>query len=146
MARARNAAVQIAQKATGNVSLADAIKTLGVSLPAPRPISARRIQMTDQQGNTSPALRILFSTGAGKSRMAASPQGGGYFVVKVDKIIPGNAISQPGLIAQVTSQFGQASSQDYAQEFLTDLKRSMKARRNESAVQAFRARLLSNGS
>jgi peptidyl-prolyl cis-trans isomerase D len=101
--------------------------------------------MTDQQGNTSPALKILFGTSAGKAKMAPNPQGGGYFVVKVDKIIPGNAISQPGLIGQVTSQLSQAAAQDYAQEFLADLKRQMKAKRNESAIQAFRSRLLSNG-
>jgi peptidyl-prolyl cis-trans isomerase D len=145
MQRARTAAQQITDKAKGNVSLADAIKAVAPNLPAPRPISARRIQMTDQQGNTPPALKVLFGTGAGKSRMAANPQGGGYFVVKVDKITPGNAISQPGLIAQVTGQLGQAATEDYAQEFLADLKRDMKAKRNESAIQAFRSRLLSNG-
>nr|NUR36696.1 hypothetical protein [Sphingomonas sp.] len=146
MQRARAAATQIAAKATGNVSLADAIKAVGVNLPAARPIAARRIQITDQQGNTPPALKILFSTGAGSSRMAPNPQGGGFFVVKVDKIIPGNAMAQPTLIGQVTSQLSQAASQDYAQEFLADLKRDMKAKRNESAIEAFRARLLSNGS
>ena len=145
MQRARTAAQQIAEKATGNVSLADAIKAVAANLPAPRPIAARRIQMTDQQGNTPPALKILFGTGVGKSRMAANPQGGGYFVVKVDKIIPGNALSQPGLISQVAGQLSQAAGQDYAQEFLADLKREMKAKRNESAIQSFRARLLSNG-
>lgn len=146
MLRARTAAQQIADRATGNVSLADAIKAIGANLPAPRPISARRIQMTDQQGNTPPALKILFGTGAGKSRMAPNPQGGGYFVVKVDKVTPGNAIAQPGLISQVTSQLNQAAAQDYAQQFLADLKREMKVKRNESAIQSFRARLLSSGS
>jgi hypothetical protein len=34
---------------------------------------------------------------------------------------------------------------DYAQEFLADLKREMKAKRNESAIQGFKARLLSSG-
>lgn len=143
--RARTAAQQIAQKATGNVSLAQAISAVGAKVPAPRPISARRIQMSDQQGNSSPALKILFSTGAGKSRMAPNPQGGGYFVVKVDKITPGNAVAQPALIGQVTKQLNQAASQDYAQEFLADLKREMKVKRDESAVQSLRARLLSNG-
>ena len=143
--RARAVATQIAAKASGNVSLAEAIKSIGVNLPPTRPIAARRIQMTDQQGNTPPALKILFSTGAGSSRMAPNPQGGGFFVVKVDKIIPGNASAQPGLISQVTGQLSQAASQDYAQEFLADLKRDMKAKRNESAIEAFRARLLSNG-
>ena len=143
--RARAAAEQIAAKASGSVSLADAIKSLGVAVPAPRPIAARRIQMSDAQGNIVPALRLLFATAAGKSRMEPNPQGGAFFVVKTDKITPGNALSSPGLIAQVEGELNQATSGDYAQQFLADLKRNLKAKRNESAIQAFKARLVSSG-
>jgi peptidyl-prolyl cis-trans isomerase D len=143
--RARSAADQIAAKAGGNVSLADAIKSAGVAIPAPRPIAARRIQISDAQGNVAPALKLLFTTGVGKSKMAANPQGGGYFIVKTDKITPGNAMISPGLIGQVQNELNQASAADYAQEFLADIKRDMKAKRNESAIQAFKARLVSSG-
>ena len=145
MQRARTAAEQIAAKASGSVSLADAIKSLGVAVPAPRPIAARRIQISDAQGNIVPALRLLFATAAGKSRMEPNPQGGAFFVVKTDKITPGNALSSPGLIAQVEGELNQATSGDYAQQFLADLKRNLKAKRNESAIQAFKARLVSSG-
>jgi peptidyl-prolyl cis-trans isomerase D len=145
MQRARTAAEQIAARASGNVSLADAIKGAGVSIPAPRPVAARRIQISDAQGNIVPALRLLFATGAGKSKMAPNPQGGGFFVVKTNKITPGNALAAPSLISQVQSQLNEASSSDYAQEFLASLKREMKVKRNESAIQAFKARLVSNG-
>ena len=145
MQRARSAAVQIAARASGNMSLADAIKAAGAAIPAPRPITARRIQMSNAQGQTVPALQLLFATGAGKSKMAANPQGGGFFVVKTNKITPGNSVSQPGLIAQVQGQLNQAASGDYAQEFLTSLKRDMKAKRNESAIEAFKAQLVRNG-
>ena len=143
--RARAAAEQIAAKASGSVSLADAIKSLGVAVPAPRPIAARRIQISDAQGNIVPALRLLFATAAGKSRMEPNPQGGAFVVVKTDKITPGNALSSPGLIAQVEGELNQATSGDYAQQFLADLKRNLKAKRNESAIQAFKARLVSSG-
>ena len=145
MQHARAAAEQIAAKASGGVSLADAIKSLGVAVPAPRPIAARRIQISDAQGNIVPALRLLFATAAGKSRMEPNPQGGAFFVVKTDKITPGNALSSPGLIAQVEGELNQATSGDYAQQFLADLKRNLKAKRNESAIQAFKARLVSSG-
>ena len=77
--------------------------------------------------------------------MAPMPQGAGFFVIKVDQIIPGNPIMAPALIGQVESQLGQAMSQDYAQEFLASLKREMKASRNDSAIQAFKANLLKSG-
>jgi peptidyl-prolyl cis-trans isomerase D len=145
MQRARAAATQIATKASGNVSLADAMKSVGVALPPARPVAARRIQIADAQGNVPPALRILFTTGAGKSQMAPNPQGGGFFVVKVDKITPGNALLSPGLIGQVQGELSQAVSQDYAQQFVADLKREMKAKRNDSAIQAFKTRLVNSG-
>jgi peptidyl-prolyl cis-trans isomerase D len=142
--RARAAAMQIAAKASGNTSLADAIKSVSVALQPPRPIAARRIQIADAQGNVPPALRILFTTGAGKSQMAPNPQGSGFFVVKTDKITPGNALLSPGLIGQVQGELSQAISQDYAQQFIADLKREMKAKRNDSAIQAFKTRLASS--
>jgi peptidyl-prolyl cis-trans isomerase D len=141
MQRARAAAMQIAAKASGNTSLADAIKSVGVALQPPRPIAARRIQIADAQGNVPPVLRILFTTGAGKSQMAPNPQGGGFFVVKTDKITPGNALLSPGLIGQVQGELNQASSQDYAQQFVADLKREMKAKRNDGAIRAFKTKL-----
>jgi peptidyl-prolyl cis-trans isomerase D len=142
--RARAAATQIAAKSSGNASLADAMKSVGVALPAPQPIAARRIQIANAQGNAPPPLKILFSIRPGKSQMAANPQGG-FFVVKVTKSTPGNAMLSPGLIAQVQSQLGQASSEDYAAQFVSDLKREMKAKRNDSAIEAVRAQLLSSG-
>src|SRR3954447_1201455 len=143
--RAQAAATQIAERANGNVTLADAIESVGARIPPSRPIAARRIQIADQQGNVPAAMKILFSAGAGKARMAPNPSGGGFFVVKVNKIIPGNALSAPQLIGQVRGELSQAASQDYAQQFVADMKRQLKAKRNESAIQGFRARLLSSG-
>ena len=142
--RARAAATQITAKATGAVSLADAIKGAGVALPPSRPIAARRIQIADAQGNVPPAMRALFTAGAGKSLMAPNP-GGGFFIVKVNKITPGNAMLAPGLIGQVQRELNQSAGQDYADQFIADLKRQMKAKRNESAIQAFRSRLVNGG-
>lgn len=148
MQRARAVAAQIAARATGNVSLADAIRAAGAPIPPPRPITARRIQLSqaEQQGNAPPALKLLFQAGAGKARTAANPQGGGYFVIKVSKITPGNAMVAPGIIGQVTASLGRSVQQEYAQQFVDDIKRTLKVKRNDSAIQALRARLLSSGS
>ena len=144
--RAEAAAKQIAAKANGNVSVAEAMKSVGVALPPSRPIQARRIQIADAQGKVPAAMKILFTVGAGKASMAANPQGGGYFVVKTTKVTPGNALMSPGLIGQVQGELSQAASQDYADQFIADMKREMKAKRNQEAIEAFRARLLTGGS
>jgi len=143
--RARNAANQIAAKASAGSSVADALKSVALPVEASKPITARRIQIAMAQGPVSPALRMLFSLRAGQSRMGAAPQGGGFFVVKVNKITPGNAITAPTLIAQVQGELGKAASQDYAEEFLNAVKRQLKVKRNNSAIEAFRTRLTSSG-
>ena len=143
--RAEAVANQIAAKASGGASLADAVRGSGVALPATRTITARRIQIQDPQGNIPPALRILFTVAAGKSRAAPNPQGGGFFVVKTSKITPGNALMSPGLITQVQGELNQAMAQDYAAQFVADIKKSMKVKRNEAAIQAYRTRLLTSG-
>lgn len=145
MKRAHAAAQQIAAKATGKVSLADAIKAVGAQAPPPRPVAARRLQISDQQGNVSPALKVLFTTPEGKAKSGGNPQAGGYFVVKVNKITPGNAMIAPTLIGQVSGDLARSTQQDYAEQFVADMKRTLKVKRNDSAIQAFRTRLISNG-
>jgi peptidyl-prolyl cis-trans isomerase D len=143
--RAEAVASQIAAKASGNSSLADAVRGSGVALPPAQKVAARRIQIADAHGNVPPALRILFTVAAGKSRMAPNPRGGGFFVVKTNKITPGNALMSPGLITQVQGELSQATAQDYATQFVADIKRSMKMKRNEGAIAAYRTRLLTSG-
>ena len=120
------------------------MKGVGTALPPPQTIGARRIQVSQAQGNVPPALKMLFTLLPGHSRMAQVPQGG-FVVVKVTKATPGNALMAPGLIGQVESELNQASPQDYAQQFIADVKREMKAKRNDRAIQAFKARLVSSG-
>ena len=67
-------------------------------------------------------------------------------MIKVDKIIPGNAMRPAG-----TDRPGQRSSSDrqqrrtMPQQFVADLKSDLKVKRNDSAIQAFRTRLLTSG-
>ena len=146
MQRARAAATQIAARASGGMSLGDALKGAGVTIPAPRPVSARRIQIATAQGPVSPVLRMLFSLRVGQSQFGAAPQGAGFYVIKVNKVTPGNAVVAPNLITQVQAELGRSVTQDYGEEFLNAVKRQLKVRRNDSAIETFRARLATSGS
>ena len=143
--RARDTASKIAARASQGVSLAQAVKESGVALPAVKPIGARRIQIAEAQGEVAPPMRLLFTLTQGKSRSVADTQGRGFFVVKVNKITPGNALLQPGLVSRMQSELQDALSQDYAQEFLAAVRANMKVKRNEQAIQAEKARITSSG-
>jgi peptidyl-prolyl cis-trans isomerase D len=87
----------------------------------------------------------MFGSAAGTTKVGGDSQGRGFFVVKVDKITPGNALSQPGLINEVQSEFSQPLAQEYAQQFLSALKADVRVRRNESAIQAAKKRITAPG-
>ncbi len=138
-------AESIASKAAGKTDLADAVKQADSSLPAVQPVRARRIQLS-QLGDKVPApLQALFANAQGRTKVGADPDGRGYFVVKVDKVTPGNALNQPGLISEVQKEFSEPLAQEYAHQFLAAVKQAVGIKRNESAIEAARKRITGGG-
>ena len=143
--RAQAAAQAIAAKTARGVSLADAVTQAGVSLPAVQPVAGQRIQIASAGGQIPPALQALFTLGQGKSRMVPDPARRAFFVVKVDKIIPGNAFTRPALIGQMQTELQQALSTDYERQFTNAIRAEMKAKRNEDAIAAEKKRITASG-
>ena len=54
--------------------------------------------------------------------MVADPNGRGFVVVKVTKIVPGNALAAAGLISRTQSEFQQAVPNEYAEQMATAIK------------------------
>jgi peptidyl-prolyl cis-trans isomerase D len=145
MERARAAAAQVEAKVEKGMALAQALKESATPLPPVHPLAARRIQIATSQGTIPEPLKVLFTLGEGKSRMFPDPQGRGFFIVKVNKIVPGNSTLQPALIGQMQNELQEGVSGDYAREFLAAIRQQLKAERNASAIQAMKTRLLSSG-
>ena len=78
--------------------------------------------------------------------MVPDPQGRGFFVVKVDKIIARQrACFSPSSSARCRASCSRPRRDDYAREFVAALRQDMKVKRNESAIQALKTRLTSSG-
>ncbi|HUG45614.1 MAG TPA: peptidyl-prolyl cis-trans isomerase [Sphingomicrobium sp.] len=141
--RAREAANAIAAQAKGETSLSEAVDGLDTPLPPVRSVSMRRIQLTEMGNNVPPYFRAIFTTLEGATRAGSDPEGRGFFVVKVNKIIPGNALNQPRLIAQVQAQFGEPLAQEYAQQLMSAVRKRVGVERNEAAIAEARKRMTS---
>ncbi len=141
--RARTAAQAIAAKAARGIPLAQAVRESTVSLPAVRPLASRRLQIASATGPVPPAVRALFTLGQGESRLVPDPQNRALYVVKVNKIVPGNALLQPALIGQMRNELQQAVVQDYAAQFLGSIRKAIEVERNEAAIQAQKQRIAS---
>lgn len=141
--KAKAVADQVLAKAGRNVPLAQAMKEAAISgAPAPETVSFRRLQLTQMQGQVPAPVRMLFSLAQGKSRLVAAPGNQGYFIVKLDRITPGDALSQPALINQVQTDFGQQAGEELAVQFMNAAQKELGIKRNDAAIAAARQRLL----
>jgi len=103
-------------------------------------MSARRIQISQADANAQTALRMLFTLAQGKSRMVADPKDRGFFIIETDKIVPGNALSAPGLIVQTQREFQEAMSNELGEQMLAAMKAEQSIKRNEDAIAAAKRR------
>lgn len=143
--RARTVAAAVAKAANGNVPLAKAVQQANAALPAVQPVASRRIELSQFAGKVPPPLAMLFTLGEGRARMVADPEGRGFYVVKVNKIVPGNALAQPSLISEVQKEFSDALSQEYAQQFMSAIRKEVGIKRNDAAVEASKKRITASG-
>ena len=139
--RARAAASAIAAKVARGVPLGKAVAEAGTPLPPVRQVGARRLDMARMGGTVPAAIRMLFTLGSGKSRLVADPQQRGFSVVKVNRIVPGNALNQPALIGRVQNDFQDAVGSEYALQFRTAIRQLVGVRRNDGAIDAVKKRI-----
>ena len=143
--RARAAASAIAAKVAQGTALSAAVADAGVSLPAPEKVARRRIELSQFGGNVPAAIGMMFSLSEGKSRMIADPEGRGFVIVKVTKIVPGNASLQPSLISRTQSEFQEAASAEYAEQMTRAIEADVGVERNEAAIAAAKQRITGGG-
>jgi peptidyl-prolyl cis-trans isomerase D len=139
--RARAVASQIAAKVARGVPMEKAVAEAGIALPPVQPITARRIQISQANQEAMAPLRMLFTLTQGKSRLVADPKDRGFFIVKTDKIVPGNAMTAPALIAQTQSEFQRAVSDELGQQMLLAMKADQGIKRNDDAIEAAKRRI-----
>ena len=136
---ARASASTVAARLAAGQTMATAIA--GTRAIPPRPLATRRISLAQAGPDAVTPLKLLFTLAQGHSRMIADPQGRGFYVVKTDKIIPGNAGAQPGLIVQVQQQFQQPVGDELAEQFANAVKKDVGVKRDDKAIAAIKAQL-----
>ena len=143
--RARAAAAAIAAKVSRGTDMSAAVAAAGARLPAPERVAKRRIELSALGGRVPPALGIMFSLAEGRSRMVADPAGRGFIIVKVTKIVPGNASLQPSLISRTQSEFQAAAANEYAEQMSNAIRADVGVTRNEKAIGEARTRITGGG-
>lgn len=142
--QANAAATRVLAAVARGTPLAEAIAALGqAGVRPPEPVELVRgslAQFAQQRQEVPPPLRILFTLAPGKAQRAAGPSG--IYLVKLDKVVPGNAASDPQLIASEVTGLQRTAGEELALQWLAAAQKELKVNRNEEAIRAARSRIL----
>lgn len=142
LTRARGIADQIAQRINGGMAPAQAFAQAGVRLPAPETVEMQRLEIARGGQQVPPPLLTLFSLPQGRARVLEAPNGAGWFVVHHAQRTPGNASTQPQLIATTRTEFSSSAAGELAEQFARAVEKAVEVERNQAAIEATRQRLL----
>jgi peptidyl-prolyl cis-trans isomerase D len=143
--RARAIAAAIVAKINAGTPPAQAFAQAQVRLPALQTLTATRRDIARQNAQVPPPMAMMFSLPRGKARLLPAPDGRGWFVVYLERVVPGDARGEPGLITAVRGQFAQIIGDEYAQQFTAAIRAGQTVKRNDGAVAAVKSELLGTG-
>ena len=138
---AKMAADAIVAKVNKGMPLAQALAEAGVKLPAPKPAGGRRLDIVQGAEKVPPPLSLMFGMTQKTARVLAVPQSAGWFIVYLDKIVPGDVKQAAPLIAATQQQMTRVIGDEYVQQFAGAIKAKIGVTRNDAAVAAFKRSL-----
>lgn len=150
LARGAEAAHAAALKAQAAIkqgkSFAEAMAGLGVALPPIDQVNIGReqLQAMAQQGGVAPPVQLLFTMGKGATRLMGAPHNRGWYVIRVDEVIPGTVKPDDPRLPGLQGQLAQVVANEHMQELASAMRRELKVERNPAAVRAVIQRLTGN--
>jgi peptidyl-prolyl cis-trans isomerase D len=139
---ARSAADKLIAAAAKGTPATEAIKTLGVTIPAPQPVDISREQLIQMGQKVPPALALMFGMAQGSTKRLEGPAKGGWYVVVLKAIVTGPAAPNDALIGGLKTELGTAMGREYAQQLRIAMRNEVGVTRNASAIDAARMRLV----
>ncbi|GAA4010934.1 peptidylprolyl isomerase [Sphingomonas humi] len=142
--QANAAATRVLAAMDRGTPMAQALGSLGqAGVRPPEPIEIRRgalAQFAQQGQEVPPPLRILFTLAPGKAQRAAGPSG--IYLVKLDKVVPGNAATNPQLVASEVTGLQRSAGEEIALQWIAAAQKELGVTRNDDAIRAARTRIL----
>ncbi len=145
VAKANSAARRIADAIAASVNkgmpFAQALAVSGVKLPALQPAGGRRLEIAQNPDKVPPPLTLIFSMAEKRAKVLAAPDGAGWYIVYLDKIVPGNPVEAQPFIAPTQQQLSRLVGDEYVQQFAAAIKAKVGVTRNDAALAAFKRSL-----
>lgn len=121
-----------------------ALNAAGASAAKTEAIDATRKEVA-ASGKVMAPVALLFSMAQRTTKRLEAPHDDGWFVVRLDEIVPGKLAANDPLVAQLGAQLGALSGREYADQFRKALRNEVGVTRNPAALRAVRERLVGGG-
>lgn len=132
--RAKRVADAIAARINGGTPAARAFAESQPRLPSVENIDMQRLQISRAGQEVPPPLIALFSIPQGRARVVPAPANGGWFIVAHAQRTPGDAATNPALIATTRTEFGRTASEEFARQFARAVELASEISRDEAAI------------
>ena len=139
-AGARAAADRIMERIAKGTAIAEAVAAEEVSLPAPQRLDVNRQELA-QLGNVPSSMALFFSMAEGTVKKLEAPADGGWYVVQLDEIVPGQVAPDDPMVLATLQQLGAVTAEEYVAQFVTAAQREVGVERNQTAIDAVAAQL-----
>ena len=147
-ADARKAADKVVADIKKGATLQQALAAVGKPLPPPQRLDMPReqfVQLQQQTGQAPPALALFFSMAAGTTKLIKDPAGRGWFLVSLEKIVPGTIADNDPMLAEARTQLGTVAGNELGESLRTAIRKEIGVKRNPAAIKAV-AQQLGGGS
>jgi peptidyl-prolyl cis-trans isomerase D len=139
--KAKAVAEQVQKAVLAGKSLAEAMLATGVKLPAPQPVSGSRIDLNRPGQQMPPPLAMMFAMKKGTAKTLAAGQNQGWFVVKLNEVIKGDASKETELLSARRQELLGLLQQEYAAQMINAARVEVGVSKNEDALKDMRNRL-----
>lgn len=139
---ARVVAAQVVARANGGTPLAQALAATGLKLPPVSPVNAPRAALMANPNGVPAPLSLLFTMPAKATKLLEAPNDGGWIIIHLDAIQPGDARGNARVIEGTRGDIAGAIGREYASAFAKAIQRAVGTTRNAAAIAKVKADLL----
>jgi peptidyl-prolyl cis-trans isomerase D len=135
---ARRAANAVLAKVNGGAPLAQAVAGTPAKVT---PVATSRAELSRNPREALPPLVLMFSMAANSAKTLEAAEGG-WYVIKLDRIQPGDARGNPQLLGAARSEIGRAVGNEYVQQFARAVRNTIGVKTDANALAKVRRDLL----
>ena len=138
---AKDAAKRVMDRLAKGSSLAEALKAEGKALPPQSNVDLTRQELAKAGGKVPSVLALFFSMAQGAVKRLEAPNANGWFVVKLDQIVPGDVKADDPSVKDAQRDLSQLAGNEYGDQFLRAIELDVGVEKHQPAIDAVKNQL-----